>query len=126
MKGSGYRAPTNLQQLWYTTVLLCLLAVISNFGILFIYQKYEKKLDRFEERIKHKLPKDYSIKKSKFALGRYGYKPVILIFLVMWAMSFIYSYTKYEYVRLSLLDLPCTIRSSIELTIASITSITKI
>lgn len=81
-------------------------AFISNFLIYFLYRQYEQKLNRFEDRIKHRLPRDYCKRSSskKISFGRYGYIPVIFIFMVMWAVSIWYSYTYCDLARQQYLD----------------------
>jgi hypothetical protein len=108
-------------------LLLCLLAAISNLGIGILYLLYERKFNKFEDRIRYKLPSNYNKKHSKkAALGRNGYIPVIGIFLIMWAMSFCYSYSQFGSARQQFLDLLGIMRNSIQLIIASILSIIRI
>lgn len=84
---------------------LGLLAFVSNFAILYLYHQYEKKLNRFEDKIKHRLPRDYCKRSSKkISLGRYGYIPVISIYIVMWGVSIWYSYSYCDLARQQSLD----------------------
>ena len=107
--------------------LLCLLATISNFGIAILYLLYERKLNRFEDRIRYKLPPNYNKKPStKAVVGRDGYIPVIGIFMLMWLMSLWYSYSHFDSARQQFLDLLGTVGNSIRPIIASILSILKI
>lgn len=84
---------------------LGVLALISNLAIFILYRHYEMKLNRFEDRIKHALPREYCKRSSKkISYGRYGYIPVIIIFVIMWSVSIWYSYSNYDLARQQFLD----------------------
>ena len=94
----GYVQIINGSKLNQLGFYLSVLAFGSNILYYIYFRYYERKLNNFEHSIIHKLPWEYRkapsskmIRILKVHLGRAGYKAVIAIFLILWALSGYYS-----------------------------------